>query len=177
MSVYLVSRSYRGVHHRTPTPRPHCRRGPNTRLPFGHGHARPQRKRHRHYHRSLDARECFQCVWGGAAEITGTHYQTRHQQDHRGATLHTYDPEHTSLEGRKEGMAFSCWFENRRVHDGQHPLRQRSRPRRKMLWPQGRARMQIQNWRRRRFHRSLCRVPQFKSKGVQRKRVTDQTKR
>ena len=74
-------------------------------------------------------------------------------------------------------MAFSCWFGNRRAHDGQRPLRRRSRPRRNRLWPQGRAHMQILNWRRRRFRRSLYWIPQFENqKGVQRKGETDQTK-
>jgi hypothetical protein len=125
-----------------------------------------------------------QCT-SGALKTTRT-YLTKHRQGHHDATLHSYslrifrgwgDAERTSLEGRDEGTAFSCWNLNRRVHDGQHPLRQHSRLRRNMLWPQGHAQMQILNWRRRRYRRFLCWVPQFESEGVQRKCDTDQTKR
>ena len=119
---------------------------------------------------------CFFSIPPGNATMTRTHYLTRHQQDRYGSPLRSYslrnfrccsEPARTSLEGRDEGTAFSCWFGNGRVHDGQRPRQQRSRPRRNMLWPQGRAQMRIPNWLCRRYRRFLCWIPQLESKSAE----------
>ena len=162
MSVYLVSRPCHDVH-QIPNPQLHDRLSLNTPMPSGHRHARPQRKRHRHHHHFLHV--VFSVYRRGSTKMTRTHYLTRHQQDRHGSPLRPYslqifrccgEPVRTSLEGRDEGTAFSCWFGNGWVHDGQRPLRQHSRPRRNMLWPQGRVHMRIPKWLCRRCRRFLC---------------------
>ncbi len=161
MSVYPVSRPCHGVHQSS------IPQGPNTPIFSGQMHAHLQRRHSRHDHRSLHTAIS---VYPGVTKTSEAHPTQCSPDFHHGASVHPYalqifrhwdELEHAFLEGRDEGMALSCRSADWWVHDDRRLLQQRSRPRRNMLWLQGREQMQIPNWRGRHSRRSLCWMSQW----------------